>query len=94
MAIDEKTREQRVMNWTAQKNVWELGLSKVTNENDEAVARSMIGQAEAALKRLGVKEESRKKPVEITGVVDAPKKKVANTDGYSHKVKDITDAAQ
>jgi len=85
MAINEKTHEERVFRWRIQKNVWELKLSRATNENDKSVAKVMIEHAKAALKLLGMTEESKEKTIETKGSIDVPKKRVVNTSMYAHR---------
>ena len=54
MTIDENTRKARVVRWKAKKSVWDSKLANAANENDTAVAKAMLDQAESALARLGV----------------------------------------
>ena len=57
MPIDEKTRESRINRWKNLKSAWESKLAKASNENDSAVAKKMIAEAEGMIKRLESKDE-------------------------------------
>ena len=89
MAIDEKTREQRVVRWKARKSAWESKLAKAANENDTAEAKAMIAEAEVVIERLEAKDSSKEKTVETKGAINVPKKKVINTDAPPRKTKDV-----
>ena len=102
MTIDEKTRKRRVVRWKAQKSAWESKLAEAANENDTAVAKAMIAQAESAIKRLEVKDKvvreedtpDKQNIDPITKKIKADRKKITKSTVHSTKAKDSTDAAQ
>ena len=98
MALLDATRERRVRIWKAHKETWESKLASATSQNDTAVAKLMISEAEDALNRLKGKEDEKaedkkqegvKGKTKITPVIGMDAR--VSTDKYPHKDKDSTD---
>ena len=91
MSISEETRKTRVTRWTNLKRAWESKLTAASNENDTAVAKAMIEEAEGMIKRLEIKSEDTAYPTKE--VSKSSKKSKSDATKDSRKAKESTDTA-